>query len=76
MKPMVEPTISPVPEIDPKKGCDTCLNRCMDMDMDPYCAAPKVRLTYRYGLSLSRNAIPECKAVEGKYELWEKDTRR
>jgi hypothetical protein len=23
--------------IEQKKDCSNCLNRCMDMDMDPYC---------------------------------------
>lgn len=57
------------------KDCKTCGNRCMDMDMDPYCAAPKVLEAHRWGLNLCRGTPKEC-LVDGVHTLWEEDTRR
>lgn len=51
-----------------KKGCNNCINRCMDMDMDPYCAA----VNKPHGLILARGIPTEC--GEGR-KLWELDTR-
>jgi hypothetical protein len=51
------------------KGCDNCGNRCMDMDMDPYCAA----VNKPWGLVLHRGKPPEC-GDESK--LWKADERR
>lgn len=53
---------------DQKKGCDNCGNRCMDMDLDPYCAA----VNKPWGLSLCGPKPKEC-GPENK--LWEPDTR-
>ncbi len=50
------------------KSCSNCLNRCMDMDMDPYCAA----VNKPYGLTLRRGRAPQC----ANFELWQKDTRQ
>ncbi|HZC30138.1 MAG TPA: hypothetical protein VE261_01380 [Gaiellaceae bacterium] len=47
----------------------------MDMDMDPYCAAPKVLEAHRWGLNLCRGTPKEC-LVDGVHTLWEEDTRR
>jgi hypothetical protein len=53
-------------------GCDTCINKCMDMDMDPYCVA----VNKPYGSVLTRPRPKECAGESGKeYKLWEKDTR-
>ena len=52
-----------------KKDCDNCGNKCMDMDMDPYCAAVNIP----FGRVLFRGKPPEC-GPESK--LWEPDTRR
>lgn len=61
-----------------EKSCDTCLHRCMDMDLDPYCYHPELGKTNRFGLILSRNRVEVCNGSEGEkpYLLWEKDTRR
>lgn len=56
-----------------EKDCLTCLNRCLDMDMDFYCAAPKILETNRFGLYLPR-AKSKC-LVNGEYSLWEEDIR-
>jgi hypothetical protein len=34
------------------KGCASCKNCSMDMDMDPYCTHPAVTKTYHEGLSI------------------------
>lgn len=57
-----------------KKDCSTCVYRCMDMDLEPYCGAPKVREKHPYGLVLYSGAPQEC-LVEGEHTLWEKDFR-
>ena len=56
-----------------ERSCLTCGNRCMDMDMEPYCYADEVREKHRFGLALYRGVPSEC-GPERK--LWEKDTRR
>lgn len=51
-----------------KKDCDTCAYKCMDMDMDPYCAA-----VGPFGTNLCRGKPKEC----GPESLiWKKDDRR
>lgn len=52
---------------DATKSCETCSNRCMDMEMDPYCAA----VNKPYGQILHGGRPLEC----ARFELWEKDTR-
>lgn len=54
---------------DVKKDCDTCINKCMDMDMDIYCAA----VNQPWGRVLYRGKPEEC-GPESK--LWQIDTRR
>jgi hypothetical protein len=46
----------------------------MDMDLEPYCAAPAVTAHHRFGLTLSRNVIHEC-VKNGVHTLWEEDVR-
>ncbi len=53
------------------KTCNTCQNRCMDMDMDPYCAA----VNKPWGKVLHRGIPKECKDDDGELKLWVKDTR-
>lgn len=53
------------------KSCRTCLHQCMDMSMDPYCAA----VNKPWGQVLTRRP-KECAGESGEnYKLWEKDTR-
>src|SRR5262245_23451339 len=33
-----------------ERTCHTCKHRCMDMEMEPYCASPKVLEKHRWGL--------------------------
>jgi hypothetical protein len=55
-----------------EKQCDNCLYRCMDMGMDPFCAA----VDKPYGQTLTKPRPKLCSGVSGKeYHLWEKDTR-
>lgn len=61
--------------MDEKNDCRTCLYQCMDMDMDPYCAAPAVTKTYPYGLVLHRGTPKEC-LIDGVHTQWAEDTRR
>jgi hypothetical protein len=49
------------------KDCGNCGNRCMDMDMDPYCAAIKP-----WGRVLHRGKPAECGAES---VLWVADER-
>ena len=51
-----------------EKQCSNCLHRCMDMDMDPYCAA----VNKPHGQVLFRGHPTACGP---KYKLWEQDTR-
>lgn len=51
------------------KGCENCINKCMDMDLDPYCAA----VNKPWGKVLYSGKPEEC-GPENK--LWELDTRR
>lgn len=51
-----------------ERKCENCANRCMDMDMDPYCAA----VNPPFGTTLIRGRVPEC-GDEAK--LWELDRR-
>jgi len=51
------------------KGCQNCLNQCMDMDLDPYCGA----VNKPFGQVLHRGKPAEC-GPENK--LWQLDTRR
>lgn len=61
---------------EPKKDCHSCGNRCMDMEMDPYCAAPKVLESMPYGQTLVRKRPSECSGEGGSdYKLWVEDTR-
>ncbi len=57
-----------------QKSCNTCSNRCMDMDMDmePYCCADGLLKKHPFGLTLSRNRISECK--DHDYAWWVEDT--
>ena len=50
-------------------GCHDCLNRCMDMDMDPYCGA----VNKPWGQTLHRRKPEECGSDN---KLWQLDTRR
>ena len=58
----------PTSEKEKEKGCDTCGNRCMDMDLDPYCAA----VNQPWGQVLYRGKPKEC-GPESK--LWVLDDR-
>lgn len=51
-----------------KKDCSNCGNRCMDMDLDPYCSA----VNKPWGQVLHRGKPKEC-GPESK--LWVIDTR-
>lgn len=51
-----------------KQDCSNCGNRCMDMDMDPYCAA----VNKPWGRVLFRGKPEEC-GPESR--LWEPDVR-
>lgn len=51
-----------------EKACGNCGNRCMDMDLDPYCSA----VNKPWGVVLHRGKPAEC-GPESK--LWEADTR-
>jgi hypothetical protein len=55
------------PEIT--KSCSNCINQCMDMDMDPYCAS----VNKPWGKFLYRGHPEECGP---EHKLWKKDTRR
>jgi len=50
-------------------NCGNCGNCCMDMDMDPYCAA----VNAPWGRVLCRGKPEECGAES---KLWEPDNRR
>jgi hypothetical protein len=50
------------------RGCSTCGNRCMDMDLEPYCAA----VNKPWGRVLYRGIPEECGA---EYKLWTEDER-
>lgn len=52
-----------------ERSCANCANQCMDMDMDPYCAA----VNEPWGQVLYRGKPGEC-GPENK--LWKKDERR
>ncbi len=52
-----------------KKSCDSCDNKAMDMDMDPYCAA----VNPPWGRVLHRGKPEECGPESKLYVL---DTRR
>lgn len=52
-----------------QRDCNNCGNRCMDMDMGPYCAA----VNEPWGQTLSRGKPKEC-GPESK--LWVLDERR
>lgn len=56
-----------------EKTCGTCIHRCMDMTMDPYCAAPEILKDWPLGKNLCRGRPEQC-GTEGK--LWALDTRR
>jgi len=51
-----------------KRSCSGCLDRCMDMDMDPYCTA----VNLPWGKVLTRGRPEECGE---QYLLWQKDIR-
>lgn len=51
-----------------KRDCFNCINQCLDMDMDHYCAA----VNKPWGRVLHRGKPSEC-GSESK--LWEKDVR-
>lgn len=52
-----------------ERSCMNCGNRCMDMDMDPYCAA----VNKPWGTALSRGPVKECGP---DLKLWVMDERR
>lgn len=52
-----------------ERSCNTCLNKCMGMDMDPYCAA----VNKPWGQTLTRPRPAECGP---EYKLWVLYTRR
>lgn len=54
---------------EPEKDCDNCENKCMDMDMDPYCAA----VNKPFGTVLHRGKPKECGPES---LLWKRDGRR
>lgn len=60
-----------VPE---EKNCRSCLYRCMDMDLQPYCDNDEVRKRMPYGQALHIGTPKEC-LKDGVHTLWEKDTR-
>ncbi len=51
-----------------KKDCDTCAYKCMDMDMDPYCA-----VVGPFGKNLCQGKPKECGPES---LLWKKDDRQ
>jgi len=51
-----------------EKDCHNCGNRCMDMDLDPYCSA----VNQPWGQTLSHGKPKECGAEN---KLWEIDIR-
>lgn len=51
-----------------KRSCSGCVDRCMDMDMEPYCVA----VDPPWGRFLSRGRPVECGE---RYLLWQKDIR-
>lgn len=51
-----------------QKSCNNCQNRCMDMDMDPYCAA----VNRPWGQVLYSGIPKECGP---SLTLWQIDTR-
>jgi len=55
-----------------KKDCQNCGNRCMDMDLDPYCSA----VNRPWGQTLCRGTPKECLRPDGTRALWVLDTRR
>ncbi len=57
-------------------NCHTCLHRCMDMGMDPYCSHPIVLKRMPYGRALYTGTPEECREPKSDdYRLWEKDVR-
>lgn len=52
-------------------SCTNCGNRCMDMDLDPYCAA----VNKPWGQVLHRGVPKECLDEDGKRRLWVLDER-
>ena len=67
----LDPEYGMLPEEEPKepeKSCHTCANRCMDMDMDPYCAA----VNQPWGQNLARGKPRECGEAS---LLWAPDLR-
>jgi hypothetical protein len=69
-----KPSVGVAMNENSEKNCTTCGNRCMDMDMDPYCAAPEVLKSHPFGLVLHSGPVEACK-VGDEYTLWEKDSR-
>ncbi len=51
-------------------GCSHCAYCGMDMDMDPYCAHPKVKKAHPYGLNINIATRDFCEK-DGKLTLWE-----
>ena len=41
-------------------SCSTCKHCSMDMDMDPFCVNPAVRIYHRHGLNLSKAIAEFC----------------
>lgn len=59
-------------ERNEEKQCNNCVHRCMDMDLEPYCAA----VNKPFGQTLTRPRPRQCAGASGTvYLLWEKDTR-
>jgi len=52
-------------------SCQNCQNRCMDMDLTPYCAVVNVP----WGQALHRETPKECLGEDGKRRLWVLDQR-
>ncbi len=50
-----------------EKSCQTCLNRCMDMDLAPFFVA----VNQPWGRVLWRGRPEECGP---EFKLWKKDT--
>lgn len=54
---------------DKKRNCESCLNKCMEPNDSPYCAA----VNQPWGKYLHNGIPPECGP---EYKLWKLDIRR
>lgn len=41
-------------------GCSSCKHCAMDMEMDPYCVHPTVKIYHRYGVNISKAIRDFC----------------